>query len=302
MKVIVTGSNGLVGRTLAGQLLAEGHEVTALVRGGSRTSGPEGVRPARWNPAEGGIDAAALEGHDAAVHLAGESIAEGRWDEEKKRRIRESRVQGTRLLAETLAKLERKPAVLVSASATGFYGDRGDETLTEASASGDDFLSEVCREWEKATLPASQAGVRVVHLRFGIILSRDGGALAKMLTPFKLGAGGRVGSGRQYWSWIDLDDAVGVIRHAITDEGLRGAVNAVAPRAVTNEEFTKTLGRVLGRPTIFPVPAFAARLAFGEMADALLLGGQRVEPRRLKESGYKFAHPELEGSLRHVLR
>ena len=302
MKVIVTGSNGLVGRALVGQLLAEGNEVTTLVRGGSRTSGQEGVTPARWNPADAGIDAAALEGHDAAVHLAGESIAEGRWDDEKKRRIRESRVQGTRLLAETLAKLERKPAVLVSASATGFYGNRGEETLTEESASGDDFLSEVCREWEKATLPASQAGVRVVHLRFGIILSRKGGALAKMLTPFKLGAGGRIGSGRQFWSWIDLDDAVGVIRHAITDESLRGPVNAVAPGAVTNEEFTRTLGGVLGRPTIFPVPAFAARLAFGEMADALLLGGQRVEPRRLKESGYKFAHPELESSLRHALR
>jgi len=302
MKVIVTGSNGLVGRALVGQLLAEGHEVTTLVRSGSRSTGEEGVRPARWDPAAGGIDAAALEGHDAAVHLAGESIAEGRWDDEKKRRIRESRVKGTRLLAETLARLERKPAVLVSASATGFYGNRGDETLTEESASGDDFLSEVCREWEKATLPASQAGVRVVHLRFGIILSREGGALAKMLTPFKLGAGGRIGSGRQYWSWIDLADAVGIIRHAITDESLRGAVNAVAPGAVTNDVFTKTLGGVLGRPTLLSVPAFAARLAFGEMADALLLGGQRVEPRRLAESGYKFAHPDLESSLRHVLR
>ena len=301
MKVIVTGSNGLVGRALTGQLLAEGHEVTTLVRSGSRSTGEEGVRPARWDPAADSIDAAALEGHDAAVHLAGEPIAEGRWDDEKKRRIRESRVRGTRLLAETLAKLERKPAVLVSASATGFYGNRGEETLTEESASGDDFLSEVCREWEKATLPASQAGVRVVHLRFGIILSRKGGALPKMLTPFKLGAGGRIGSGRQYWSWISLDDAVGAIRHALSEERLRGPVNAVAPRAVTNAEFTSTLGRVLGRPTIFPVPAFAARLAFGEMADALLLGGQRVEPRRLAESGYAFAHPELEGALRHAL-
>jgi len=236
------------------------------------------------------------------VHLAGEPIAEGRWTQEKKRRILESRVKGTRLIAETLAKLNEKPRVLVSASAIGFYGDRGDEVLLEESASGEDFLSEVCREWEKATLAASQAGIRVVHLRIGIVLSAEGGALAKMLTPFKLGVGGRVGGGRQYMSWITLDDLVGVIRRALADESLRGPVNAVAPQAVTNEEFTKALGRVLGRPTFLPVPAFAARLAFGEMADALLLSSARVEPARLKEAGYEFSQTEVEGALRHVLK
>lgn len=302
MRVIVTGSSGLVGRALVSSLVADGHTITRLVRGAGESPAGQGVADARWDPAAGTIDSAALEGHDAAVHLAGESIAEGRWTDEKKRRIRESRVRGTRLLAETLARLERRPEVLVSASAVGFYGDRGDEVLREESASGEDFLSEVCREWEKATLQASQAGVRVVHTRFGIILSAEGGALAKMLTPFKLGVGGKVGSGRQYMSWIDLADVVGAIRHALEQTSLRGPVNVVAPRPATNEEFTGALGRALGRPTILPVPAFAARLAFGEMADALLLSGQRVEPARLTESGYQFKYPDLDSSLRHVLR
>ena len=301
MKVIVTGSNGLVGRALVSSLVADGHSVTRLVRGSSNASAGQGIADARWDPAAGQIDAAALEGHDAAVHLAGEPIAEGRWTDEKKRRILESRVQGTHLLAETLAGLASKPAVLVSASAIGFYGDRGDEVLIEESASGEGFLSEVCREWEKATRAASQAGVRVVHMRFGVILSSEGGALPKMLTPFKLGVGGRVGSGRQYMSWIDLADALGAIRHALENESVRGPVNIVAPRAVTNEEFTGALGKALGRPTFLPVPAFAARLAFGEMADALLLAGQRVEPARLKASGYQFKYPELDASLRHIL-
>ena len=301
MKVIVTGSTGLIGTALVRTLLADGHEVTRLVRGDAQTFSAPGTSAVRWDPRAGTVEAEKLEGHDAAVHLAGESIAEGRWDEEKKRRIMESRVRGTRLIAETLARLERKPEALVSASAIGFYGNRGDEVLTEESASGTDFLSEVCREWEKATLAASQVGIRVVHLRTGVVLSAQGGALAKMLTPFKMGVGGRVGDGRQYMSWIDLDDEVGVIRRAIEDRDLRGPVNVVAPRPVTNEEFTKTLGGVLGRPTIFPVPAFAARLAFGEMADALLLASQRVEPARLKSSGYEFKYPDLAASLRHVL-
>jgi uncharacterized protein (TIGR01777 family) len=296
MRVLITGASGLVGRALVASLVADGHEVTRLVRGRAGASGE-----VSWDPEAGRIDAAALEGHDAAVHLAGESIAEGRWTDEKKRRIRESRVKGTRLLAETLAGLTRKPEVLVSASAVGFYGDRGAEVLTEESASGEDFLSEVCREWEKSSLAASRAGVRVVHVRFGIILSAEGGALAKMLTPFKLGVGGRVGDGRQYMSWVDLADAVGAVRHAINDKSLRGPVNVVAPRAATNEEFTRALGRALGRPTILPLPAFAARLAFGEMADALLLSGQRVEPARLNSSGYQFKYPDLDASLRHAL-
>jgi uncharacterized protein (TIGR01777 family) len=301
MKVIVTGSTGLVGRALVRSLLADGHEVTRLVRGGAQDFRAPGTAAVHWNPERGEIDAKELEGHDAAVHLAGESIAEGRWDDEKKRRILESRVKGTRLLAETLAGLSAKPRVLVSASAVGFYGNRGDEVLREESASGTDFLSEVCREWEKATLEASRAGLRVVHVRIGVVLSAEGGALPKMLTPFKLGLGGRVGNGRQYMSWITLEDLVSVIRRAVEDETLRGPVNAVAPRPVTNEEFTKALGHVLGRPTVFAVPAFAARLAFGEVADALLLSGARVEPARLNEAGFEFKNPEIEGALRFVL-
>jgi uncharacterized protein (TIGR01777 family) len=302
MKIIVTGSTGMVGSALIRSLLADGHEVTRLVRGEAQAFRAPGTSAVHWNPERGEIDAGALEGHDGAVHLAGEPIAEGRWDEEKKRRILESRVKGTRLLAETLAGLSAKPKVLVSASATGFYGDRGEEVLREESASGEDFLSEVCREWEKATLAASQAGVRVVHLRIGVVLSGEGGALPKMTTPFKLGLGGKLGSGRQYMSWIALEDLVGVIRRALTDESLRGPVNAVAPGAVTNEAFTKALGHALGRPTFMAVPAFAARLAFGEVADAVLLAGARAEPARLKDAGYEFKYPDIESALRHALK
>ena len=301
MKVIVTGSTGLVGRALVRSLLADGHEVTRLVRGDSQAFRAPGTAAVHWDPERGEIDAQALEGHDAAVHLAGENVGEGRWDEEKKRRIIESRVKGTTLLAGALAGLNAKPRVLVSASATGFYGDRGAEVLREESASGEGFLPEVCREWEKATLAASQAGIRVVHLRIGVVLAGEGGALRKMLTPFKLGLGGKIGSGGQYMNWITLEDLIGVIRRAIEDESLRGPVNAVAPQQVTNAEFTKALGHVLGRPTIFAVPAFAARLAFGEIADAALLASTRVEPARLKEAGYQFKHPEIEGALRSVL-
>ncbi|MDT5157059.1 MAG: uncharacterized protein QOH51_1416 [Acidobacteriota bacterium] len=301
MKVIVTGATGLVGRALVRSLLADGHEVTRLVRGDAQGFRAPGTTAVHWEPDGGVIDAKELEGHDAAIHLAGEPIADGRWDEEKKQRIRESRVKGTRLLAEALAGLSEKPRTLVSASAIGFYGNRGAEVLREESASGEDFLSEVCREWEKATLAASQAGIRVAHIRIGVVLSAEGGALEKMLKPFKLGLGGRVGSGQQYMSWITLDDLIGVIKHALTDESLRGPINAVAPNPVTNEEFTKALGRVLGRPTFMTVPAFAARLAFGEMADALLLSGARVEPARLREAGFEFKQPEIEGALRQVL-
>ena len=301
MKVIVTGSTGLVGRALVRSLLADGHEVTRLVRGDSQSFRAPGTAAVHWNPERGEIDAQSLEGHDAAVHLAGENVGEGRWDEEKKRRILESRVKGTSLLASALAGLSAKPKVLVSASATGFYGNRGAEILREESASGEGFLSEVCREWEKGTLQASQAGIRVVHLRIGLVLASEGGALQKMLTPFKLGLGGKVGSGSQYISWITLEDLIGVIRRALDDESLRGPVNTVTPQQVTNEEFTKALGSVLGRPTIFAMPAFAARLAFGETADALLLASTRVEPARLKEAGYQFKHPEIEGALRSVL-
>jgi hypothetical protein len=235
------------------------------------------------------------------VHLAGENIGAGRWTAVRKEEIRRSRVEGTRRLCESLARLTRRPKVLVTASAIGFYGNRGDEILKEDSGPGSDFLAQVCREWEAATDPASRGGIRVVHLRFGMILSPSGGALKKMLLPFKMGAGGRIGRGTQYVSWIGIDDVAGVIHHAIVTESLRGPVNGVAPTPVTNAEYTRTLARVLSRPAIAPMPAFAARLAFGEMADALLLASQRVMPTRLQATGYQSRYPELERALRHLL-
>jgi hypothetical protein len=300
MKIILTGASGLVGSSLVPSLIGRGHELTQLVRRAPKGAGG-GVREVEWHPERGELDAAALEGHDAAVHLAGESIAAGRWTDGRKRRIRESRVQGTKLLAETLARLNARPRVLVSASAIGYYGDRGGEVLTEESAAGAGFLPEVCREWEGASEAARAAGIRTVLLRFGLILSAGGGALAKMLPPFKLGLGGNVGSGKQFYSWVTLSDVIDVIHVALAEDQLSGAVNVVAPQPATNAEFTKTLGRVLSRPTFFPAPAFGLRLAFGEMADALLLASARVEPARLSAAGYKFKHPQLEGALRHAL-
>jgi len=297
MRVVISGSSGLVGSALIPVLTGGGHQVVRLVRSQPRDE----VSEVRWDPEAGDIDAARLKGMEAAVHLAGESIAAGRWTAAKKTRILESRVKGTRLLAESLAGLKQRPKVLVSASAVGYYGDRGAEALTEESGSGSAFLSEVCRQWEDATEPAAAAGIRVVNLRFGVMLSAIGGALPRLLTPFRLGVGGRLGSGKQYMAWIALDDAVEAILHSIRTEALRGGVNAVAPQSVTNGEFTKTLGRVLGRPTVFPLPAFAARLAFGQMADELLLCSQRVEPAKLLASGYQFRFPDLEGALRHLL-
>lgn len=302
MKIIVTGSTGLIGKALVASLIARGDvEVMCLVRGAAHPQRADGAREVLWNPARGELNRTELEGHDAAIHLAGDPIAEGRWTDEKKRRIRESRVQGTVLLAETLAGLASPPRVLLSASAVGYYGERGAAVLDETSAPGADFLSGVCRDWESSTEAAKVAGIRVVSLRFGVVLSGTGGALAKMVTPFKMGVGGKIGSGEQYMSWIAIDDVVGAIQHALAHEELEGAVNVVAPRAVTNGEFTKTLGGVLNRPTLFAVPAFAARLAFGEVADAALLISQRAEPSRLAATNYKFKYPELEGALRHAL-
>jgi uncharacterized protein (TIGR01777 family) len=295
MKIAVTGSTGLVGADLVPFLTTGGHLVSRVVRNHATEN------DILWNPSAGTIDPKRLEGLDAVVHLAGENIAARRWNAEQKARIRDSRVHGTSLLCDTLAKLRQPPRVLVSASAIGFYGNRGDEILTEASSAGDGFLPDVCREWEAATKVAELAGIRVVHLRFGVILSCQGGALAKMLTPFRLGLGGRIGDGRQWMSWIAVDDAVGTIYHSIATATLRGPVNSVAPNPVTNRDFTKTLGRVLGRPTVFPMPALMARLAFGEMANDLLLGSTRVLPRALSDSAYRFLHGDLEGALRHLL-
>jgi uncharacterized protein (TIGR01777 family) len=254
-----------------------------------------------WDPAAGSIDAAALEGFDAVVHLSGQNIAGGRWTAKFKQKLRDSRLDSTGLLARTLAGLQRRPAVLICASAIGFYGDRGQEVLTEESAAGTGFLPELCQAWEAAAAPARDAGVRVVHPRIGVVLSPRGGALKPMLTPFKLGLGGIVGTGRQFWSWISLDDLLGVIEHCIADPGMAGPVNAVAPHPVTNREFTKTLGVVLHRPTLLPVPALVVSAAFGEMGRTLLLGSSRVSPAKLEAAGFSFRHPDLEGALRHAL-
>jgi uncharacterized protein (TIGR01777 family) len=297
MRILFSGSHGLVGTALIKSLEADGgHEIFRLVR-----HYPESPSQIEWSPDRYSIALARIEGFDAVVHLAGESIAEGRWTEAKKKRIRESRVKGTRLLGDALANLVEPPKVMISASAIGYYGNRGDEVLTESSAPGDGFLPEVCVEWEKATALAIEKGIRVVNTRFGIILDSEGGALAKMLTPFRMGIGGRIGNGKQWMSWIALDDVVEGLKFALTNETLSGPVNFVAPNPVTNAEFTKTLGKALSRPTIFPIPAFGVRLAFGEMGDALLLGSLRVEPGGLKKTNYQFQYPQLAGALDHAL-
>ena len=297
MRMLVSGASGFIGSALVPTLSAGGHTVTRLVRSTPRP----GQAEIPWNPAARSIGTPALEGLDAVVHLAGDNIASGRWTAVKKASIRNSRVQGTAVLCEALAQLVKPPKVLLSASAIGYYGDRGETTLREESPPGTDFLAEVCQAWESATVPAVQRGIRVVHLRFGIVLSPAGGALAKMLTPFRLGLGGVVGPGKQYMSWIALDDVLGAIHHALNTEALQGPVNVVAPQPVTNQEFTTTLGKVLRRPTRLPLPALAARLLFGEMADALLLASTRVVPARLVTSGYTFHYPALEKALQHLL-
>jgi uncharacterized protein (TIGR01777 family) len=296
MKILISGSHGLVGTALMDSLKADGHDIFRLVR-----HYPGSPSEIEWSPDRYSIALSQIEGFDGVVHLAGESIAEGRWTDEKKKRIRESRVKGTRLLGDALANLTQQPKVMISASAVGYYGNRGDETLTEASSPGDDFLSEVCVEWEKATDLAKEKGIRTVNSRFGIILDKDGGALKKMLPPFKMGIGGRIGDGKQWMSWIALDDVVGAIKFALTNDLLQGPVNFVAPNPVRNAEFTKTLGRVLSRPTIFPIPAFGVRLAFGEMADALLLSSQKVQPARLEAVGYEFQYSNLNDALRRAI-
>jgi uncharacterized protein (TIGR01777 family) len=293
-KILVSGSSGLIGAALVPALQSNGYEVVRLVRGAS-ASGRVGWDPARPLAPE------SVSGFEVIIHLAGESIV-GRWTEAKKRRIRESRVQGTRALAAALAKAPQPPRLLISASAIGYYGNRGEETLREDSSSGDGFLPEVCREWEAAAEPASKAGIRAVQMRFGVVLSALGGALQKMLLTFRMGVGGKVGNGRQWMSWIAIDDLVGAIQHVIKTDTLRGPVNGVGPGPVRNAEFTRTLASVLSRPAIFPMPGFAARLAFGQMADELLLASQRVEPAKLMASGYVFQKPDLSTALEDILK
>jgi uncharacterized protein len=293
VRLLVTGASGLIGSALA-RRAGEAHEIVRLTR-----SQPSGPGEFRWDPAAGDIDPVAFEGVEAIVHLAGETVA-GRWTEDKKRRIRDSRVLGTRLLAETAASRDPLPRVLVCASAIGYYGDRGDQRVTEATPPGEGFLAGVVQEWERAADPARAAGIRVAHLRFGIVQSPRGGALRTQLPLFRLGLGGRVGSGRQYVSWVAIDDVVAAIEHALGSERLSGAANVTAPEPVTNAEYARTLGRVLRRPAILPAPAAAVTLALGEFAGEILTG-QRVLPDRLLEDGFEFRYPELEGALRHVL-
>jgi len=294
--IAVSGTSGFVGGALVGSLRAQGANVKRLVRSQPRDPQADLL----WDPAAP-LDPVALEGLDAVVHLAGESIAGVRWTAAKKARIRDSRVLGTRHLATALAQCAKRPRVLVCASAIGFYGNRGAEVLREDSAPGSGFLADVCREWEAAAQPARDAGIRVVHLRFGMVASPTGRALKQMLPPFKMGVAGRLGSGRQYMSWISLDDVVGAIEHTLVTDSLAGPVNAVAPDSITNAAFTRTLGAVLHRPTIFPVPEFVLRILLGEMGEEILLASQRVEPVRLLASGYKFKHPQLRGALEEML-
>jgi uncharacterized protein len=296
MKVVVTGSHGLIGSALAPALEDAGHTVIRLVRG-SAVAGE-----VRWDPAAGVLDATLLEGVDGAVNLAGVGIADKRWTEEQKRRILDSRVAATDLLARRLAELDPKPTVLVNGSAIGFYGDRGDEELTEESQGGSGFLADLVRRWEAATAPAQDAGIRVALVRSGIVLSGKGGALAKQLPLFRFGLGGRLGSGRQYQSWISIDDEVSAIVHVLGTDALGGPVNLTAPQPVTNREFTATLGRLLGRPALLPVPAAALSIALGrQLATEVLVASQRVLPVRLHESGYQFRHHDLETALRAVV-
>lgn len=295
MKIAITGSTGLLGEALVASLKSNGHEVVRVVR-----SAP-GMGEVGWDPSAGKIDADGLAGIDAAVHLAGENIASGRWNAARKKRILDSRVNGTRLFCETLADLRPKPKTLVSASAIGYYGDRADQALTESDAPGKGFLANVCRQWEAATMPAADRGIRVVMPRIGMVLSPMGGALAKMLPPFKMGLGGKLGSGRQYMSWISLEDVVRVIEFALENENLDGPVNAVAPKAVTNTAFTKALGKAIHRPTIFPVPALVATAIFGEMGREILLGSTRVKPDRLAHEGFEFRHSTLEAAFDAML-
>lgn len=297
MKILVTGATGLVGSALAALLERRGDQVLRVTR--TPSAGIPGT--VVWDPERGSLDAAALEGIDAAVHLAGENIAAGRWNAARKQRIRESRVRSTRFLVRALGGLARPPRCLVSASAVGYYGNRGAEILREDSLPGSGFLPEVCLAWEREAQAATATGIRTVLLRIGVVLSGRGGMLARLIPLFRLGLGGRIGSGDQYMSWVTLEDLVEIVLHALGDESLSGPVNAVTPNPVRNAEFTKTLGRILRRPTFFAVPAPLARLALGKMADALLLASARAEPAALERASFSFRWPRLEPALRRIL-
>ena len=294
--VLVTGASGLLGTKLVAALEAEGKRVLRAVRRNARNE-----QEVSWDPATGTIDRDQLEGLDAVVHLAGANVAGKRWSEAYKQLLIDSRVDGTTLIAETLANLDHKPKVFACASAIGYYGDRANEELDESAACGDSFLPELCMQWERSCQPARDAGIRTANMRIGVVLSPEGGGLKKMLLPFKLGGGGILGNGRQYMSWISLDDVVRAIQFVVDNETLAGPINLVTPNPVTNREFTKTLGRVLSRPTVLPMPAVAARLLFGEMADALLLASARVVPSTLTKAGFRYEYADLEPALRHLL-
>jgi uncharacterized protein (TIGR01777 family) len=296
MKIVVSGSTGLIGSALTKALLRRDHDVLPLLR---RRLAP-GEHAIAWDPERATVDRAGLEGADAVIHLAGENVF-GRWSPAKKQRIYDSRVKGTRLLCDALAGLRRPPPKLLAASAIGYYGDRGDELVTEESAPGEDFLAHVARDWEAATAAATRAGIRVINMRNGVVLTPTGGALAKMLPAFRLGLGGPVGSGHQYLSWIALDDMINAITHLLTKPDLVGPVNMTAPAPVTNREFAKALGKVLGRPAVVTVPAFALRMAFGSEGAAMLQSGQRVLPARLLASGFSFSLQDVEHALRFLL-
>ncbi len=297
MRVAVTGASGLIGSHLVRALEADGHRVTRLVR-----RPPAGPHEIRWDPTGGTLDRTGLEDHDAVVHLAGASLGDHRWTNSYKAKVLDSRVAGTSLLAETLASLDRPAAVLASGSAVGYYGDRGDEELTERSAPGTGFLAEVVQAWEAATAPASRAGIRVALLRSGVVQAPEGGALKRLLLPFRLGIGGRIGSGRQWLSWVAIDDEVSAIRHVLTNRSVDGPVNVTSPNPVTNAEYTRALGRVLHRPTLLPTPTPVLQLLLGrELVSEMLLGGQRVLPAVLQASGYAFARPSLEEALADML-
>ncbi|MEK7315676.1 MAG: TIGR01777 family oxidoreductase [Candidatus Eisenbacteria bacterium] len=309
MRIVIGGASGLIGGALVPRLAERGHEVARLVRAGGDGGGSRGGGSADragtipWDPDRGLLDPDRLRGVDAVVHLGGVSIASGRWTTERKQAILESRVRSTLLLAERIASAPStdRPRAFVVASATGFYGHRGDETLPETSGPGEGFLADVCRAWEEAASPASRAGTRVAHARIGMVLSREGGALEAMLPPFRLGLGGPIGNGRQWWPWISLDDIAAIFVRLIEDESISGAVNAVAPEAVTSAGFARALGRALHRPAVLPVPAFALRLLLGEMADALLLASTKAVPERLARAGFSFGHERLDDALRAAL-